>query len=225
MFFRDKLVDYDVKYLKTPDSKEFLKLVESYENSYEISERVYRDALKKFEIVELHNLNENHVDHILKPYFLKWGKMARVLGFNGCEMIGSNLMTMGTQLEKFRQEDLSTIDLINVTSEIVDVYEEIMNIKFKSKKGNDKRVGPTSASKVLHLVAPNMFIIWDRAIRNYYGFKETGEEYARFLLNTQNWMKELKPTIERLQHQYERSCVKIVDEYNWIKCRTSFSHL
>jgi hypothetical protein len=26
----------------------------------------------------------------------------------------------------------------------------------------------------------------------------------------QNWLKELKPTIERLQQQYNKSCIKII---------------
>ena len=59
-----------------------------------------------------------------------------------------------------------------MSSEFADIYDEIMNTKWKSKKGKTKRVGPTATSKALHLVAPDLFIIWDRAIRNHYVFKK-----------------------------------------------------
>jgi hypothetical protein len=144
--------------------------------------------------------------------------MGRVLGLKGCMRIGDRLREMDPQLTKLRQESLSTVDLDRMSSEFVDIYDEIMNIGWKSEKGKTKRVGPTAASKTLHLVAPNLFIIWDRAIRNHYVFKESGAEYVRFLVNMQTWLKKLKSPIGALQSRYGKSCTKIIDEYNWTKC-------
>lgn len=206
--------------MKVPDSEDFSRLVETYENEFGELERIYRDVFEEIGTKWLSDLSTNNIEGILKKYLLKWGKMARVLGFKGCEKLGDKLKEMDTQLRKFRQEDLSTANLDNMSGEIVDIYDVIMNTKWLSKKGKVKRVGPTSASKALHLVAPDLFMIWDREIRNDYGFKDNGEEYARFLTSMQNWMKKLKPTIERLQKQYKKSCTKIIDQYNWKKCRT-----
>jgi len=190
--------------LKVPDPEEFSKLVETYEKKHGEYDRTYRDAFKKFEAVRLRDLSEDDIEYILIPYFLKWGKMGRVLGRRGARRMGYRLKEMDAQLSKFRQEDLSTIDLSKMGSEIANVY-------------CDMRVGPTTAAKALHLVAPNLFMLWDTKIRNFYGFKGNGEDYLRFLTNMQNWMKKLKPTIERLQTQYKKSCTKIIDEYNWTK--------
>jgi len=62
-------------------------------------------------------------------------------------------------------------------------------------------------------------MIWDRRIRDYYGFQENGEEYLRFLINMKNWLKKLEPTIEALGNKYQKPCTKIIDEYNWLKSR------
>lgn len=202
--------------MKVPDSEDFSKRVETYEKRYEKTEHIYRDVLRKFGTINLCNLSEDNIECILNPYFLKWGKMGRVLGFKGVRRIGDRFKEMDAQLGKFQQEDLLTLNLDIMSSEIANIYDEIMNTEWLSKKGKVKRVGPTSASKALHLVAPNLFMLWDRAIRNYYGFKDNGEEYIRFLANMQNWMRELKPTIEILQKRYKKSCTKIIDEYNWI---------
>lgn len=207
-------------YIETPDSEEFSRIVGTYEKRYGKLELVYRDVLAKFQVKELSDFDKDYLVSILTQYLFKWGKMARVLGFKGCETLGSKLIQMDSQLKNFKQESLSTIDIIKNSGKITTIYDEIMNTRWKSNRGRIKRVGPTSTSKALHLVAPNLFMLWDRAIRNYYGFKDNGVEYSRFLKTMQHWFNELKPTIERLQQQCDKSCTKIIDEYNWIKCRS-----
>jgi len=206
--------------LKVPNCKEFTKLVETLERKYEITECVYKGVVNNFETVQLCNLDKEFVERILEPFFLTWGVMTRVLGFKGCEKIGEKLKAMNTQLERFRKKELLTTDLKKLAEEIIEVYEEIKNTKWRTKKGKDKRVGPTSAAKALHLVAPNLFMMWDRDIRSCYQFKESGKEYFRFLLTMQDWLKELETTIQKLQHKYKKSGTRIIDEYNWMKAHT-----
>jgi len=206
------------EFIRIPAYEEFSNLVDSYESSYKTLDSIYVAALQLFENKKLSNLNNSDVESILLPYLLKWGRMGRVLGFKGCKRIGGKLKEMDLQLTKLRQEALSTVDLDRMSSEFADIYDEIMNTEWKSEKGKTKRVGPTAASKALHLVAPNLFIIWDKAIRNHYVFKENGAEYVRFLVNMQTWLKKLKSPVGALQSQYGKSCTKIIDEYNWKKC-------
>jgi hypothetical protein len=206
------------KSLRVPTPEEFSSLVNSYESRYKKLDSIYVTALQDFKRKKLSKLNYSDVESILHPYLLKWGKMGRVLGFKGCKRIGDKLREMDLQLTKLRQESLSTVKLDRKSSEFADIYDEIMNTKWKSEKGKTKRVGPTAASKALHLVAPNLFMIWDRAIRNHYVFKENGAEYVRFLVSMQIWLKKLKSPIGALQSRYGKSCTKIIDEYNWMKC-------
>ena len=204
--------------VRVPVHEEFSNLVDLYESRHKNLDSIYVTALQRFENKKLSTLNYSEVESVLHPYLLKWGKMGRVLGFKGCKRIGDKLREMDLQLTKLRQEALLTVDLDRMSSEFVDIYDEIMNTEWKSEKGKTKRVGPTAASKTLHLVAPNLFIIWDRAIRNHYVFKENGAEYVRFLVSMQTWLKKLKSPIGSLQRRYKKSCIKIIDEYNWIKC-------
>jgi len=207
-------------FLRVPDSEEFSKLVELYEREYKDLDSVYIAVLQKFKKRRQSNSDHYNVDSILRSYLLKWGRMGRVLGFKGCKRIRDKLGEMDFELSKLCKEDLSTTELDTISKKIGNLHDEIMNAKWKSEKGKTKRVGPTSASKVLHLTASNLFMMWDRKIRDHYGFKESGEEYVRFLYSMKNWLRQLKPTIERLQNRYNKSCIKIIDEYNWIKCRT-----
>jgi len=205
-------------FVRVPVPEEFSSLVDLYESRYKNLDSIYVTALQDFGNKKLSNLDYSDVESILRPYFLKWGRMGRVLGLKGCKRIGDKLREMDLQLTKLRQEALSTVDLARMSSEFVGVYDEIMNTEWKSERGKTKRVGPTAASKTLHLVVPNLFIIWDRAIRNHYAFKENGAEYVRFLVNMQFWLKKLKSPIGALQGRYGKSITKIMDEYNWMKC-------
>ena len=206
------------EFIWIPIPDEFSSLVDSYESSYKTLDSIYVAVLSLLENKKLSSLNYSDVESILRPYFLKWSRMGRVLGLKGCKRIGDKLKEMDLQLTKFRRETLLTVDLDRISSGFVDIYDEIMDAEWKSEKGKTKRVGPTAASKALHLIAPNLFIAWDIAIRNDYMFKENGAEYVRFLVDMQIWLKRLKSSIDALQSRYGKSCTKIIDEYNWMKC-------
>ena len=103
----------------TPDSETFSRTVELYEKKYQKLERVYKDVFVKLQIEEFSHLNKEYLLSILNQYLFKWGKMARVLGLKGCETLANKLIQMESQLENFRQESLSTIDLRKKTEQIL----------------------------------------------------------------------------------------------------------
>jgi hypothetical protein len=201
-----------------PDSREFSRLVEQYEDKYKELDRTYLTAIKDFNGI-IGSFGDYEVESILYPYLLRWGKMMRVLGYKGCSRISEKLREMEPQLDKFQKLTLSTIDLSQMSDKVEALYDELLNADWESDKGRTKRVGPTATSKVLHIVAPNVFIMWDRKIRDYYGFKDSGAEYVRFLANMKDWLENLSPRIEELSNKYQKSHTKIIDEYNWLKCR------
>jgi len=206
------------KFLEVPNPKEFGRLVKLYENEYKELDRIYLAAVEFFKGKGILTSSYYEAESILHPYLLKWGRMGRVLGYRGCKRIGEKLKEMEPQFAGFQQLTLSTIDLNSMSEKIEAIYNELLNAKWKSQKGRTKRVGPTATSKVLHILAPDLFMIWDRRIRNRYGFQDSGEEYLRFLAKMQNWLKRLSTTIETLQNNYGKSCTKIIDEYNWKRC-------
>ena len=78
-------------------------------------------------------------------------------------------------------------------------------------------LGPVGAAKALHLLAPRLFPLWDRAIAEAYDLKlgargSNGECYWRFVLISQRQCLELKREAPDCQNP-----LKAIDEYNYCK--------
>jgi hypothetical protein len=80
------------------------------------------------------------------------------------------------ELEKLKDKRLENLDLNN--SEVVASIEKIFN-EFSSKKS----IKYTGASKILHIINPSVFMMWDNNIRNAYHKLHRGthksKEYAK----------------------------------------------
>jgi hypothetical protein len=96
------------------------------------------------------------------------------------------------ELEKLKDKRLENLDLNN--PEIVASIEKIFN-EFSSKKS----IKYTGASKILHIINPSVFMMWDNNIRNAYHKLHIGthksNEYAKcyieFLKKSQEIIKSL----------------------------------
>lgn len=81
----------------------------------------------------------------------------------------------------------------------------------------EKVLGPVGAAKCLHLLVPDFFPLWDRAIAEKYGLplRKTGDNaklYIEFLEHT----REQRDRIEEKQI-HGRHLLKAIDEYNYCK--------
>jgi hypothetical protein len=164
------------------------------------------------------SFENNDVESILCPYLLRWGRIGRVLGYKGCYRIGKAINELTIQLDNYKGATLSTINLNQYSDGIEDLYDELLNTKWTSDKGKTKRIGPTATAKVLHLALPELFMIWDRKVRDSFDFQDNSSEYLRFLKNMQDWNRKLDTTLNSLQTEYGKSSTKLLDEYNWKKC-------
>jgi hypothetical protein len=105
----------------------------------------------------------------------------------------------------FRQRSLQNLcdaDRLSVIS-IFERFEEIL--------------GPVGAAKALHLLAPEFFPLWDRAIARAYGLPlqqrgRNAERYYRFMEMAQEQMRRLGG-----KQAIGRNPLKALDEYNY--CR------
>lgn len=78
-------------------------------------------------------------------------------------------------------------------------------------------LGPVGAAKALHLLAPRLFPLWDRAIAEAYDLAlgkagTNGKRYWRFVLISQRQARELKGEDPDCQNP-----LKSIDEYNYCK--------
>ena len=78
-------------------------------------------------------------------------------------------------------------------------------------------LGPVGAAKCLHLLAPNYFPLWDRAIAQAYGIYlgpkgKNGKKYFHFMETTRDQVLRL-----RKERKGKKHLVKAIDEFNY--CR------
>jgi len=163
----------------------------------------------------LQSFNQKDIVTIIEPFLLAWGKMGRVLGHAGCKHIGNVLKSISGDLFDFRfyyiEKDLA--DVNNVAK----IFETVMDSTFKSDLGATKRIGPTATSKVLHLIAPDFFVMWDDDIMKFKYEEPTyvrGSHYEKFLSDMKQLLERLNPTVTAFSEKYGKTKTKIIDEYN-----------
>lgn len=200
------------EFLKAPPIDHFSKVVEAYERDNKETDEVYTNCVNKMNQTNLKSLNQKDVESIINPFFLEWGNMARVLGYEGCTKIATVLKEMNEELFDIRYYSLEE-DLEKV-SNVPELYDKIKCAQFKFNQP-----GSTAASKALHLIAPDFFVMWDGPIRKFYSFDDTGKEYQRFLANMKYWIDCLNPNVTSLSELFSKTKPKIIDQFNWYRLR------
>jgi len=113
------------------------------------------------------------------------------------------LERLSTSVFRFRERSILSLakdDLSNVL-EIFNEFEQVL--------------GPVGASKSLHLLAPEFFPLWDRAIARAYkvGLRPVGANaanYLKFMLSIRQQYKQLQE-LSTSRH----NLLKSIDEYNY----------
>ena len=121
---------------------------------------------------------------------------------DGEEKLRTKILRISDKLEKFRYLRLETTELKQWENEIQECYQEIRKV-----------VGPTSASKTLHIICPSFFPLWDDNIRCLTGVTTKPTGYYNFMRKSQDFIKNNNKTTTELSKKYRKSKLKIVDEY------------
>lgn len=110
----------------------------------------------------------------------------------------------GATLTRYRQSSIESVGSDGgqggSISELFQAFEHVL--------------GPVGAAKALHLLAPTVFPLWDRAIAKAYGLAlgatgTNGDRYWRFLLLTRNQCADIRAEFA--------DALKAIDEYNYCK--------
>jgi len=118
------------------------------------------------------------------------------------------------KIKKFHKKDIEKSSLGDIKAS-GELYESIMGVS---------GIGPTNASKILHVLCPKFFVMWDRKIREkHIGKNCNSEAYIEFLCLMKNKMpivqdtNQLKNIGEILENKpCEKTMAKLIDEYNFI---------
>jgi len=201
--------------MKSPTNEEFTSVVEDYELRYHISDCIYDSCVKELSTMKLSQLGDISATRIIRPFLLDWGRMGRVLGSEGPKAICAEIESIANEIEPLRRKDLFSIDLEEKRELIVKLFDRLCGTTFKNRRRKTKRVGPTAASKTLHLVCPDLFVMWDSKIRTKYGRLGIGHDYFEFLEQMREFGKEVRAAIQHLEKKYARRPTKLLDQYNW----------
>ena len=220
--------------------EELIEKIKRFEDEYWFAEYVYFKALEHLQDVrqDISRLKlKKHVKDIIHIFLSQWGQMARVVGKKDTEWdkLTDNLRR---QKEAFQRLQHETLLSINFDDE--EVAKHVRNL-YKSAKV--RNIGPTAISKILHLLNPGLFVMWDDEIRKkwkkkYPRINESADGYLEFLRAVQGEVKEAieeelgrsrkseQEIVEeicttlpskKLGSEYRtKTLAKLVDEYNWI---------
>ena len=139
-------------------------------------------------------------------------------------------------LDSLGQFSIRNVDLETVGGPSTPVLHAIENC-YGSIRKSGHRVGPTATAKILHILHPDLFVMWDNPILLYFRKKSRGKvsdsaagycEYLRIMQQTANHITrefekaELHPMpLEKylstqLQYDPEKTMAKYLDEYYWV---------
>lgn len=205
---------------------DFITKVQAYQKfPYALNDQ-YEEAVKRRDIWErLAEIQNFETKEVVLKFLNQW--KCRI-GYRCVPYLTKALRESAESLHQFDKCRLEITDLDSTKVEVMEaVFRTITSVKAKRRT-----VGATATSKILHLVNPNFFVMYDREIRLGYGC--SGNE-----LGYTNFMKQMKQLANDVLHEYSsrrnlpmdsafqslaqecgsysKTVPKLLDEYNWIK--------
>jgi len=178
-------------------------------------DHIYYPCIQEMALIDIVNICETDINSIVRDeYLYKWGGMGRVLGqIDKYPDWESNLMSSIRRyayiFEHFRLFDIATTDLKNYKQEIILCYESLQ-----------KLTGRVASVKILHLICPKFFPLWDSSIIKGISAEikfddknsPSGEDYLRYMQTIKNILEENADMIDSLAKHFKKDKLKIIDE-------------
>jgi hypothetical protein len=196
--------------------------VENYE--HDDPDEIYKRCLKNVkgvDLIKIMKLKTADGNTIVKDYLYRWGTMGRVLGrkeHRGWEnRLAKQIQLNAAELAKLRKKHLEGVDLNKYEKAISECYESI-----RKAEGS-----PIAAAKILHLICPDFFPVWDNAIANALRRELvcnqsedfSALDYFRFMQVQQRLLRCYKQVLSELAKKYGKGNLKILDEFLWFIVR------
>lgn len=212
----------------------FIETIDEFEEDYELIELLYFGAIERLRDVQkdVSKLDDlKHIQRIMKLFLISWGMMNRVVGRKNLDWkkLGETLRSLEKEFELLRDKKFLNIDFNDETLShaIKTIYGKLDPIPYLGS--------PTTISKILHLLNPEIFVMWDNAIVNFYHEIDPDVDYSasgylEFLKLTQKTIivtlskfeRETEKSLDNIEAELRRkyqnkTTTKLIDEYNWMK--------
>jgi len=134
---------------------EIERIIEAFiyeQNRLQGDDPIYFACTGYFAAFNLNSLGQKQLD-IIQDFLFKWGKMGRTGSKSKIPALASTIGNHENFLTRVRKQDLHSINIEPDKQTIAEIFEDLNSL-----------VGPISASKVLHLICPGFFPLWDDGI-------------------------------------------------------------
>jgi len=185
---------------------------------------------------------QNIRKELITGFLNRW--KCRVINSNqSASSIKNQLINLLPFLHNLNGLDITTCDFNKIFNIQQKNYtaQQIIYCLYKGYRNLGYRFGPTATSKLLHVLQPDLFVMWDGEIIKYYkrlkiGVSSSYQGYFNYLLEMQNIAQQISLnfnqaslTPKKLPNQSlenylsvnmgyspTKSIAKYIDEYNWV---------
>ncbi len=208
--------------------KEFIENVRAYQKLEDTGDKTYHEVLCRRDIWDrLEEVNASQTRSIILRY-LNQSKCR--ISYNCSLKLAKTLREYSNLFSHFKNHRLHTISVRSLRRD--DESIQVIFRKISSISVGRRSFGSTATSKLLHLINPAFFMMYDRNIRRGYNCSDNEYGYTNFMLKMKQLadylVKEYSTTytvqIQRAFQDLISDCTsraktvpKLLDEYNWIK--------
>ena len=203
----------------------FINAVRKFEEEDGFADVLYLEALKRLRKVRENpqEMDENTARRIIRPFLASWGRMGRNVereDFNWSKLVEA-IKNQKQNLDRLNEERLLSVRFEKVANNVKEIYDGL----------KVKHLGPTGISKILHLLNPELFVMWDEDIRRKISnrpFSGSSKGYLEFLKWIQSELIEATKgmNVEEIRNRADgeyidkKTLAKLADEYCWRTART-----
>ena len=127
-----------------------------------------------------------------------------------------------SQIDSLKTYNIENLNLLKNSETIEMLYNSLMDFK----DSGIVTMGDAAASKIMHLILPKLFVMWDKNIIPYKGYL-----YSDFLIKMNSFAKSVQDDFsknfpnknieevlrEKLEYPITKTFAKYIDEFNWYK--------
>jgi hypothetical protein len=202
--------------LLQPENKDIEYAMKKYEEDEKYCDKkIYALCIEEMKKINICEINDKDDMQLIRLFLVNWGLLSRAIKGRKYwkKDLSEKLKGICNELERFKELRLEDEEISSHENDIIKCYKEI-----KSK------FGPTTTSKVLHLICPRFFPMWDGKIRKKINsdpqtlrqdrIVESPAGYFKFMKAIYDFMEKNNQILDSLNDKYGwDNNLKIVDEF------------
>jgi len=203
------------KFWEETSISSFEKTLEIWRELYILDDVFYQKIISE---LDFRNINPKKTYCYLLRFLELWGVRRTAVKVDPRKL--SETITCLRPLLTDLNHNFTEVDLQTIEDKVIEVFNKISSVD---------NIGPTFSSKILHLLIPNLFIMWDREIAREFGVQMNSGGYVNFLKMCKSIYKKLSEKYKEqgvdnptayLLSKFKKPLTKLLDEYNWLYTRS-----